>query len=149
MSAYFDGIDAEIAAVGRLEDPYAQSRVLEAVEGKLVTDVTVCAMFPGFPLDLRKRIHEVVLRDGVYNLPVNAKLPEIDTVEEHRARLFRMSFDLHTVFHDVLSLAGHPDDPRAPLRALYARGEAEREQLVAALTPAEPPTPDPDPETPF
>lgn len=43
-----------------------------------------------------------------------------------------MVSDLHTIFHELCErqLKGFSDDPRTPLRVLYARAEEKREGLV-------------------
>ena len=126
MSSYFDATSRAIA-----ETPSSGLAAdhLRDLEAKLVFDVTVCAQFDTFPLDLRQAIHKVVLAHGVSTLPSTAYPADFETLDEHKQRLIRLSEDLHTVFHEA-ARRGHTDHPLTPLRRLYAQGEEEREAKV-------------------
>lgn len=128
MSSYFDAIGQRIAATS--EDNAWEE--LGKIEEELVRDVTVCAMFPDFPDDLRLAIHKTVLRYGVTCLPTIAYPRDFETVEQHKTLLYELNGDLHSIFHEAAH-RGLGDHPLNPLRRLYALGDAEREQLVLAL----------------
>jgi len=87
-----------------------------------------------FPVDLRDRCHRIILKHGVHTLPVNAPEKDFETVYDHVYLLTKLSFDLHTFFHDIARDERTPywDNPRAPLMALLTRGEERQEAMVAA-----------------
>jgi hypothetical protein len=152
MTTYFDTAHEDIAKALNprtevsAEHPTPQrpdhevAAAFDDIEGRVTFDCTVCAMWQGFPEDLRERVHRTILAHGVGSLPVNAPGKEIDTIEEHRNHIDRLIFDLHTIWHDLLlrRLDSFSDDPRLPLRILYARGEGERECMVEAAAPPAP-----------
>ena len=135
MSGYFDAIDNRIRNLK--EDDYAEDGTTTAynLEMELVRDVTVCAMLPGFPEDLKRPIHETVLKYGIHTLPRNAAPRDFETFDQHRELLRRLSSDLHTIFHAVghSESPGFSDNPLSGLRNLYDKGDEEREALLKAL----------------
>jgi hypothetical protein len=131
MTAYFDQVHDEFNAL----DPNnisAFCKGIDQIEERLVFDCSVCAQWPGFPEDLRQRVHETILKYGSATLPMD--FPRgFDTAEEQLESMHKLCFDLHSIFHDLLNrgLDGPwSDDPRMPLRALYAQCEEVREQLA-------------------
>lgn len=129
MTSYFDDVNTAIYNLRTDDNKYD---TIKTIEEKLVGDCTVCAMMPGFPDDLRKRVHEVVLKHAVYCLPLNAPPKDFETWEDHVRIMRELNSDLHTVFHDVARsrLDRFSDSPTMPLRCLYADGETEREQIL-------------------
>ena len=125
MSSYFDRTDTRIQDCN---DPTE----LAKIEEKLVYDVTVCAMFPGFPSNLRLAIHEAILRLGVNSLPFSVYPADYETEQEHKYRIQRLSGDLHSIFH-VAARMGLSDSPTYPLRRLASAGEEERDQMALGL----------------
>jgi hypothetical protein len=146
MTIYFDSRHEELRKVeeaikARPEAVNEHVAAIEAIDAGIVWDVTLAAEMPGFPDDLRLQVHDAVLKSTVACQPVNSKnLPDYESIED-RARaihgmiwdLHTMIWDLHTIFHDVASRKsqGFSDDPRAPLRTIYARGEEERKRLAS------------------
>lgn len=132
MTAYFDAKHEQVSAI--LKEGEAGYRKIAALEAELVWDVTLASEAPGFPEDLRDEINKLVLKYGAESLPVNAKGADYFSFEGHCAGINSLVWDLHTVFHDVAKrhLDGFSDDPRTPLRIIYARGEERREQMVEA-----------------
>lgn len=134
VTAYFDETHEIIReAFGKGYDGYREQ---EQVECKLVFDCIVCSEMPGFPPELRERIHKVVLEKGARSQPIGAPGPEFESLEQHHDLIQSLCFDLHTIFHDVAmwardNNAPFSDDPRMPLWVLYARGEEVMESLVA------------------
>ena len=105
---------------------YGLPALLDAIDLDVVRDVTVCSVFEGFPGDLAEKIHWMVLRYSAASQPVNAKSPpDYQTPNEHVRGIGDMLSELHTIFHEVVTreIDGFSDDPRFPLRLLYARGE--------------------------
>jgi hypothetical protein len=133
VTAYFDQMAQRLLDMAK-EPPDKQHIALEAIDRDLVWDVTLATEFDGFPTELRQRVHTTVLRYSSAMQPVNGKDPCYETQGEHIRGLGNMIGDLHTIFHDLwhLHLDGFSDDPRSPLRVLYARGEEKREQMVEA-----------------
>lgn len=139
MTSYFDGRHEELRKVeeaikARPEAVSEHAAAIEAIDAGVVWDVTLAAEMPVFPEDLRLRVHNVVLKYTAACQPVNSKnLPDYESIEDYARDIHKMIWDLHTVFHDVASrkLQGFSDDPRAPLRVIYARGEEERERLAS------------------
>jgi hypothetical protein len=139
MTNYFDSRHEELRRVeeaikARPEAVSEHATAIEAIDAVVVWDVTIAAELPGFPDDLRLQVHNVVLKYTAACQPVNSKnLPDYESIEDHARAIHKMIWDLHTVFHEVAErkLQGFSDDPRAPLCALYTRGEKERERLAA------------------
>lgn len=129
MSSYFDKTDQEIT---ECQDSREGHDRIRQIEDTLVRDVTVCAMFPDFPADLRNLIHLTVLQYAVHNLPETAYPADFETFDEHKQRMHRLSCDLHTLFHDAAH-RGLTDSPLTPLRQLYSEGECQREELILAM----------------
>lgn len=130
MTAYFDDMSRRISRLKEV-DAYDGARDLEL---KLVRDVTICAMWPGFPEDLRLAVHKTVLCFGIQSLPVNAEPADFEFWEEGRQRLHRLCSDFHDIFHELArrDIYGFSDSPKMPLAVLYATGEEERERMVEA-----------------
>jgi hypothetical protein len=114
---------------------------------RLVRDVTICAQMPNFPEDLHRQVHALVTRYGVFSLPVNAPPRDFGSLEDFKRLMHQLSSELHSVFHALVRrraaepfdafdspLVTFTDDPRAPLRALYAVGEEVREGMVGNAT---------------
>lgn len=145
MTAYFDSTHSKIRdIVSRADvDLWEKAKAFDIVEEALVFDCTIAAEWPGFPEDLRDVIHKIVVKLGLASLPINMLRPCMETVEDHGERLHKLCWDLHTAFHEVAyrQLEGFSDDPRFPVRALYAVGEERRENLAASAPQ------DPEPST--
>jgi hypothetical protein len=127
MTMYFDDFQEKLSDI----DP-EDFRLLIDIENDLVMDCTICAQMPGFPSDLKVRIHKIVLKYGIHNLPLNAPPRDFEFSWEHMDLLRSMGSDLHSVFHDVarLELDRFSDSPKMPLMALYTDGEIVREQMI-------------------
>jgi hypothetical protein len=140
MTAYFDQRHEEVNALKAI-DPEAHPEVyrkLVELEAAIVWDVTLAAEMPGFPENLRDQVHRLVLKYGTETQPVNAvAAPSYFDFDDHCDAINHLVWDLHTVFHEVakLHLDGFGDDPRTPLRIIYARGEERRENMVEPLSP--------------
>lgn len=135
MTAYFDTLNNEIHAA-RQGPEHAMADVLEAIERRLVFDVTVAAELPGFPVVLRDAVHRVVLRYGVVTLPDNAPRADFEHDDEYGQRLASMNDDLHTLFHAYALTYGVVcgDDPRNRMQEFATRGDERREAMVATET---------------
>lgn len=142
MTAYFDDRHTELRKItdaikiAESEDehgvaPYRLYDQVNAYDRALVWDVTLAAQSPGFPEAQRTAIHKLVLRYSAECQPVNSKGLEYETVHERIDDLHTLTWDLHSVFHEIaqMHMEGFSDDPRSPLRVLYAAGEEIREQL--------------------
>lgn len=140
MTHYFDQKHHLIQEAEKLTFPANVQRLRE-IEESVVFDVSVCIMCEGFPADLQKRANQVILDHAVDCRPCNAlDNPNAETVGDHFKQIHELVYDLHTVFHDVVTneVAGHfegklfnfTDDPRSPLRQLATRAEALREEMV-------------------
>lgn len=135
MTAYFDraGVALREAVTG-MQQTGATQPILD-IEERVVRDVTVCVMMPGFPEDLATKVHLKILDRAIEARPVNRENHPhagafesiYDAVEEINALIF----DLHTIFHELAErrLEGFSDDPLCPFRVLYAKGEAVRESM--------------------
>ena len=134
MTAYFDERASKLSSIFRDAEGHLGRTAdsLESFDLDLVWDVTICATFAGFPEDLRTRVHATVLRYSAACQPVNGKSPCYESPDEHRRGLSNLLGDLHTIFHDLSqrNIPGFSDDPRSPLRVLYATGEEIREGMV-------------------
>lgn len=132
MTSYFDKAHTDLRAARRL-DTWEMLQAFDAIESLVVYDCTLAALTPGFPEDLRKNVHAVVLKYGVTTLPCNAPPADFETSDDHLRRLGDLVWHLHSVFHDVAhrGLDGFSDSPTFPLRRIYALGEEEREKMVA------------------
>jgi hypothetical protein len=146
MTAYFDGKGALFGEIQKKlprsddKDPLGSwSRdglnLLDQLDNDVVTDVTMCTAFEGFPPDLAEQVHRTVLKYSSASQPVNGSTPEYDEPWQHARGIGNMLSDLHTIFHEVArrNIVGFSDDPRSPLRVMYAKGEEVREQLVEKL----------------
>ena len=72
MTAYFDAIDKEIAEIAdQAMHPDTRKKCWADIEEKLVWDATLAAESPGFPQDLRDKLHRLVLEHAVVARPVN------------------------------------------------------------------------------
>ena len=133
MSGYFDDWDSRLAQAATTVVDDRGVIGWEALEEQLVWDVTLAAESPGFPDDLRDAIHAAIVEHAVQARPLNhATNPRVDEREDVFRELGRLSFELHSIFHEVANrnLVGFSDSPLAPLRVLFARGEARREDLA-------------------
>ena len=146
MTAYFD---AKGALVGEIQKKLPRSdekdplgtwsrdglNLLDLLDNDVVTDVTMCTAFHRFPADLADKVHRTVLKYSAASQPVNGSAPEYDEPWQHARGIGNMLSDLHTIFHEVArrNIVGFSDDPRSPLRAMYAKGEEVREQIAEAL----------------
>lgn len=135
MTAYFDDCARQIhEASVKLRLPSENFAALEAlrlIEEKMVFDVTVAAMLPGFPADCREMIHKVVLKHGVHTRPVNAPEADYEDDSQYVSRMRELEGGLHSVFHEVAhALGGGWDNPLVGIRRIYAQGDAEREKMV-------------------
>lgn len=135
MSSYFDDTDhrlREAKPTDQAEWDGLPCSAFEAIERKLVFDVTVAAALPGFPADLADAIHRVVLRYGVVALPDVAEPADFETDEEHRRRLFYLSGDLHSIFHEVGRRCWPTlsDNPRLGVIRVFDAGEERRIALA-------------------
>lgn len=151
MTAYFDDKARELDSAHAFYQRRKASRrerfwqMMCRWEEALVFDVTVCAQMPGMRRALAERIHRAVIERGVECRPINAPALDLDGVAAHRHRLACLNSELHLIFHDVArwgdaqrrtdagATCPFSDDPRSPLRAMYASGEAAREALVQAV----------------
>jgi len=137
MTSYFDDkherLHAAEGAFHRTGDHAAFAKALDEIDTEVVHGVTICSEMPGFPEDLRDRLHLIVLKHSVASLPVNCLIPGYESEEDHARGIHRLVLDLHTLFHDVArrQLDRFSDDPLTPLRCLYASGEGRREALVS------------------
>lgn len=135
MTTYFDDMDDRIHALSeRHRAGDFVSEDLGALERELVRDVAVCAMVPGFPEALRPAVHRCVLRWSYFAR--DPGLPEIDFADDDVwiARLYRMSSDLHGVFHAVghAGADGFGDSPLRGVAVLCDRASDERLAMFAA-----------------
>lgn len=132
MSSYFDAVDQRISEVSN--DDHHAAEKLEAIEQSLVFDCTVCSMLPEFPTGVRAMVHEAVIQHGVGTAPANAEPPDFETVDQHKNKLYQLSGDLHSAFHEAARscVPGLSDNPRSLLYLRFSEGEEEREKLVAA-----------------
>jgi len=134
MTEYFDSKGSLLAKIDPKKEPdYSQlSKALEDLDYGVVWDVSLCSEFEGFPEDLRARVNQTVLKWSSAAQPVNKSGPDYETVEEHIRGISSMISELHTIFHELAErrLRGFSDDPRTPLRVLYARAEERREGSV-------------------
>lgn len=132
MTEYFDSIDQRAAAIFRSKHSlHIKTQMLNQVEEDLVKQVSICTAIPGFPGDLAKWVDQAVL-DYSTILPVNAVQRNYDTLGDYYSALGNLSATMHTIFH-TLSQRGYEnfsDDPRLPLRRLYAQAEERREKEV-------------------
>lgn len=139
MTSYFDSRHEELRKVEESirttpEAMREHAAAIETIDSGVVWDVTLAAEMPGFPEDLRLQVHNIVLKYTAACQPINSKnRPDYESIEDHTRSIHEMIWDLHTVFHGVAErkLQGFSDDPRAPLRVIYARGEEERERLAS------------------
>lgn len=137
MTAYFDSKGKQLHDVhqafiaGKLSIGEFTTQV-ETIDRDVVWDVSLASALPGFPVHLRTRVHETVLRHSSAGLPVNAKDPCYETTDDFARGIEHLISDLHTVFHDVFraNVPRFTDDPRSSLRALYADAELVREEMI-------------------
>ena len=143
MTVYFDAIDGEILVLEQRADAVATSgydadlqAAIEAVERRVVLDVSLCAEWVGCPHDVRDAIHRVVLQWSPLSQPhgsVASPSSDYDDAAAYVRGIGRMCSDLHTVYHTLGSrhLVGFTDDPRRPLWNLAGVGEERRESMTA------------------
>lgn len=141
MTSYFDDIGSELRRVGQdlahagEEDFAANHRAsdaLEAIEERLVRDVTLCVEMPGCPEKIRDAVHRTVLAHGVVTLPTYCVHAGFDTTEEHLRAIEAMGGALHSIFHDLAGrgIHGFSDSPLTPLRVLYGVGDERRYEMI-------------------
>lgn len=146
MTYYFDRFGLDLAALeaewkkgwaepGILPNGFARKvqGALTDLERRIVEDVTIAAEWPDFPVDLRTKVHSVVLAHAVEMRPTYANTNyAVEEVGDVFRELQNLGADLHTVFHQVSERDVRPfsDDPRACIRTLYARGEQARENMA-------------------
>lgn len=132
MSYYFDEFDQRVNALTPGGD---EADALVALETELVRDVSVCTEVPGFPADLKMRVHQVIFQWSTNTREV--ELPDVDVEDWHDMvrRLGSMSRDLHTVFHDVArrGVFGFTDNPRQPLSVMENKASEYRVDLYKSL----------------
>lgn len=142
MTHYFDDTDRQISDAATLAGQQAQER-LRQIEHKLIFDVSVCVMMSGFPESLRVEANKIMLEHAVEWRPCNSlDNPRVQELHDHIEELYKMSCDLHTLFHRVVNEWEIPgllpdgayfsDDPTRLLRALATQAEAEREEMAEA-----------------
>jgi hypothetical protein len=137
MTAYFDKKGIDLANMERslkngVLSLTAFGTQIDELEQELVWDVTIATEFPGFPPDLATEVNEAILKRGTVTQPLNASRPSFETVEDHVYNLSSLVGDFHSIFHKVSQrkIVGFSDDPRSPLRVLYAKSEEKREMMV-------------------
>lgn len=128
MTYYFDDKHEKLTKIADLGD----HKGVRDIDAEVVRDVSLACGFDGFPEDLEKRIHLIVLKYSVECQPVNSVGPDYETFDAHVKGIHAMIWDLHTVFHDLAMrrIESFGDDPRTPLHTLYAKVEERREALV-------------------
>ncbi len=138
MTYYFDMKGVAIQAVQRSiaenggslrqEDHVA----LRTIDAEIVFDVSIATQMQWFPAGIAARIHRAVLTHSSAAQPYNGKCPEYDTPNDHIEGLFKLNGDLHTIFHDLAEMryANFSDDPKMPLRCLYANAQKVREDMA-------------------
>jgi hypothetical protein len=150
MTAYFDAAHADInkaveraVVLGESEEALRLlDERLKEIETKLVFDCTVAIEIYNLGDTFKKRLDDAVLKHGSESLPMNAPLREDETVEAACARLDKLAFDLHTLFHDVSLVTGprgeriYSDTPTAAVQRFFTAGETRREERVAYERPA-------------
>lgn len=137
MTAYFDQAGQKLQKIQQelATTPIEQVvKRLEDIDAELVWDISICSQFEGFPDDLRDRAHQTVLKYSAACQPVNGRDPGYESMYDHIRGLGDLISDMHTIFHNLVTrnIHGFSDDPRAPLRMLYARAEGQREEIVEA-----------------
>ena len=138
MTAYFDDMGEKLSAIDlAAPDYYIQ---LTDFEHLLVSEVTVCSEFPGFPEDLRTELNLLLLAKGISTLPIGVEEQVEPEGPQHWVScLHGLTWDIHTLFHKVAMrhLDGFSDSPLTPLRCLAAQSEERREVLASVVVPAE------------
>ena len=136
MTSYFDDASTQAFDISRGEE-HKMADGFRFLEQRVVFDCTVAAMLPGFPEDLRKAIHETVLRFSTDMLPVTALPADFETEAQHYRRVCALISGFHDVFHEFARWAGPgADSPTLGVRCIYTLGEEEREKMVEEGYPA-------------
>lgn len=131
MTTYFDTFEAKVAAVDAEGDdaPYA----LRELDAEFVRDVSLGAMWPGFPVD-PDVVFGLIATYSLAGRPVNHIGGSPETTQEYKAALLRLSWELHTIWHEVGRCKGfYGDEPLAPITALLADAAERTAQAVGRL----------------
>lgn len=127
--------------------PVAAWDALYALDERIVRDVSIAVMMPtvparggveerpACPTAIAAHVHRLIARYSVsaQGGGRHTGTADYETDEEYRAGLLRLSWDLHTVFHEL----GHTeewlygDGPMSVLGCLEADAEQAREDVVA------------------
>lgn len=134
MTTYFDNIRSELNQLACASDNGTVYDRLEAIEKRMVRDVTLCAEWPGCPPQIRQAIHASVLR---YSTTAQIRgcilRPTADYADtaENITGIINLCEELHSAFHSLshLNLAGFNDSPLTPLLHLEGVGEDAREAM--------------------
>lgn len=132
MTAYFDKLSRHIHEAATEDD-------LRAIDERVVRDMALATMEPGFPEDLRDQIDTILLQWSpcTNNMLIDAPWTGPSDVEDeagYRACLQRLQWDLHSVFHE--RAAAQPemgDNPCIWIQSLEAQAEERREYLAQKL----------------
>lgn len=145
MTYYFDEKGSRLHAIRKLlgsESYTAEAHdALRKLDAEVVWDVTLCVESPDFPLDLREAVHKKILEHSVEGQPIGSKYADYDEFVDQLDGIGTMLWELHTIFHELAErrIPLFSDDPRAPLRCQFSRGEEQRENIARAagmLTPS-------------
>ena len=140
MTTYFDDIGKELDELkrkfGGSEYSMECADALDAIEHRLVADVSICTMCPGFPEDLIEPIDKIIVTMGVATLPHGMVTPERNDFEcsdDHRRAIVSLASALHSAFHAVGSygIPGFTDNPTAPVRVLLLGAAQDRQEALA------------------
>lgn len=98
---------------------------MEDIEQKLLFDVQLCCVLPGFPEDLADSIQLVIARRSLEPLYQVAR--DLPDEAAQFSCLNQLVFDLHTIFHYLAErqIAGFCDKPNSILRG-FAEARYER-----------------------
>jgi hypothetical protein len=127
--------------------PVATWDALYALDEKIVRDVSIAVMMPTVPARggveerpacpsaIAAHVHRLIARYSVSAQAGGRRIGAADyeTDEEYRAGLLRLSWDLHTLFHELGRTEGwfYGDGPMSALGCLEADAEQAREDVVA------------------
>lgn len=125
--------------------PVATWDALYALDEKIVRDVSIAVMMPTVPARggveerpscpsaIAAHVHRLIAR---YSVSVQAGgrrtgAADYETDEEYRAGLLRLSWDLHTVFHELAHTEGwrYGDEPERVTGWLVADAEQARQDV--------------------
>ena len=138
MTSYFDTAHTDLSKLQKDVKSLFDNDVI-AWEQKIIYACTLVAEWPGCPGDIRDRIHGVIIEHSVTQVEPHCDNPRADSEsdEDGFSELHKLSWELHTVFHDLASknLPGFNDKPWTPPRALCAQGEDRRDGLLRVKFP--------------